>query len=131
MEIKCKYNSATSIEKIQEVAKENGFVYPKELIDLILKCNNGIITPNKFDSKKEQDLEVKTILSYNKEDIETVYGAIKALKESGFNYIPFANTPSGNLICLNGNEVIVWEHEKLSPAFVSPTLSDFLESLRA
>lgn len=130
MEIKCKYNSTTSIENIQKVAEENGFIYPKELINLILKCNNGIIIPNKFDATKEQGLEVKTILSYNKEDKETVYSAIKTLRESGVNFIPFANTPSGDYICLNGAEVVIWEHETSNTQLVSPTLSKFLESLK-
>ena len=61
MKLQCKYNSAISVENIQEVARENGFTYTNDFINFIQTCNNGIISPNKFNSEQSKEYEVKTI----------------------------------------------------------------------
>ena len=130
MKLQCKYNSATSVEKIQDVAKENGFTYTNDLTNFVLLYNNGIIIPNKFDSEQSKGYEVKTILSYNKEDMENVYTAIEILKEEGVYLIPFAYTPSGDFICLEiNNAVVLWKHETSIIERISPTFSLFIDSL--
>ena len=50
MKLQCKYNSAISVENIQEVARENGFTYTNDFINFVQTCNNGIISPNKFNT---------------------------------------------------------------------------------
>lgn len=130
MKIQTKYNSATSIEKIQDVARENGFAYTNDLIDFILFCNNGIISPNKFDTEQSKGHEVKTILSYNKEDMENVYSAINIIKEDGVYLIPFANTPSGDFVCMDiHNNVVLWKHETSTIERISPAFTLFVDSL--
>lgn len=130
MKLQCKYNSVTSIEKIQEVANENGFTFTNDLINFILDYNNGMIIPNRFDTGEAKGYEVKTILSYNKKDIENVYSAIEILKEEGARLIPFANTPSGDFVCMDtSNAVVLWKHETLSIEKTSDGLSSFTDSL--
>lgn len=130
MKLQCKYNSAISVEKIQEVARENGYTYTDDFISFIQSCNNGIISPNKFNTEQSIEYEVKTILSYNNKDIENVYTAIKILKEEGKCLIPFANTPSGDFVCIDiNNFVVLWKHETSSIEIISPTFSLFIDSL--
>ena len=130
MKLQCKYNSAISVENIQEVARENGFTYTNDFINFIQTCNNGIISPNKFNSELSKEYEVKTILSYNHKDIENVYTAINILKEDGKSLIPFANTPSGDFVCIDfNNAVVLWKHETSAIEKLASTFSLFIDSL--
>ena len=130
MKLQCKYNSEISIENIQEFAKEYGCKYTDDLISFVLRYNNGTISPNKFNTELSEGYEVKTILSYNKGDIENVYTAMEIIKEDGLHLIPFANTPSGDFVCMDiSNAVVLWKHETSTIEGISHELSSFIDSL--
>ena len=70
------------------------------------------------------------VMIHNNKDIENVYTAIKILKEEGKCLIPFANTPSGDFVCIDiNNFVVLWKHETSSIEIISPTFSLFIDSL--
>ena len=114
---------------VEKVAKENGFTLPEDLIQLVLKGNNGTPSKKKFDSEHGREHMVKTILSYIPEDIENVYDAIDVLRESCYRLYPIANDPAGNLICLSPKGIVLWNHETDEVDFIAKTVTLFLESL--
>ena len=128
MTLTWKYVSPIDVEMINEVEKMYGFTYPTGLKNLILEGNNGGVSPNHFKTGNGAT-EIKTVLSYNKSDIENVYRAIKTLKADGSNLLPFANTPSGDLICTDGKKIILWSHETSRTEDIANSLKAFIDSL--
>ena len=126
--INFKYASRVNPRDIEFVKKTYKYYYPEGLEDLIEEGNNGSISPNRIKTRNNV-IEVKTVLSYNKKDKENVYDAINTLIKSGSQLLPFANTPSGDLIGTDGKSIILWNHETGKEDVISPSLDDFLDSL--
>ena len=130
MDITWKYASPVSERQINNVEKIWGFTVPNCLKEIIKIGNNGFPSKNKFDAKDTKEHVIKTLLSYNENDIENVFTAFAALKESDIDKIfPFANDPAGNLICMNGSEVVLWNHETGTTEKVADSVNDFFEHL--
>lgn len=123
------FASQVERESIETVASKNGFTLPEDLIQLILEGNNGTPSKKKFDSAHGKEHMVKTLLSYNPEDIENIYDAINVLKESCYRLYPIANDPAGNLICLSPKGVVLWNHEDDSIDTIASDVSTFLSLL--
>ena len=123
------FSSRIDRETVVNVATINGFSLPEDLIQLIMEGNNGTPSVKHFDSSCSKNHMIKTLLSYNHEDIENVYGAIEALKESCFRLYPIANDPAGNLICLSRDGIVLWNHENDTIDQVATNISDFIEHL--
>lgn len=128
MDITWKYASPIDAKIIENEAKKNRVILPKLLIRIIHEGNNGSPSKKMFKYSNNEDI-FKTLLSYSKSDIENVYSAIKILKEAGEKLYPFANTPAGNLICLQGDHVVLWNHENGLTTFISENIDTFLKSL--
>lgn len=129
MNITWKYSSPISIEQIDAVSKLEGVTIPDVLKKMILEGNNGEPSKKHFDSAFHKDHVFKTLLSYNEKDGETVFNAIKILKEAGVNLYPFGNDPAGNLICLKGDQVVLWNHETGAEELVANNVVAFFNSL--
>ena len=129
MEIQWKYATPISEKKIAKVEKLYGVQIPDELKAVIKEGNNGVPSKRFFDTDKAKEHEVKTLLSYNKGDIENIYSAAEILKEAGENLFPFANDPAGNLICLSENEVVLWNHETNEIERIAGSVDEFFVML--
>lgn len=129
MNITWKYASPISIEEIDAVSKSEGVTLPEVLKSMIVEGNNGEPSKKHFDSVICKDHVFKTLLSYNVKDGETVFNAIKVLKEAGANLYPFGNDPAGNLICMKGEQVVLWNHETGAEELVAHNVETFFNSL--
>ena len=116
-------------EIIEKVSGNYCFTLPEDLIQLIMTGNNGTPSKKKFDSAHGKEHMVKTLLSYNPDDIENVYSAIEVLKESCYRLYPIANDPAGNLICLSPKGIVLWDHETDSIDLIAPDIATFLSIL--
>lgn len=50
-------------------------------------------------------------MSFNEEDKENVYKAIKRVSEDNDKLVPIAKDPGGNYFCLFYGKVVFWSHE--------------------
>lgn len=129
MDIIWKYATPVQGNLVLKVAKDHAIELPEFLVKIIEKGNNG--SPSKklfyYDNNKNEDV-FKTLLSYNRNDIENVYSALNTLKDYPALY-PFGNDPAGNLICLENGKVVLWKHETLSIWPVSNTVEEFFHNL--
>lgn len=105
---------------------------PKEFKECVLQYNGGRPERKGFDTDKNKGRELKSFLSFNKEDRETVWKTYEWNKEElADRYLAFAIDNFGNLICFdvrNGN-VIFLNHENLSTEHIAETFTEFLELL--
>ena len=129
MEITWRYvKPITSITAISDIERQKSIMIPADLKDIIKKYNNGRPSLKNFDVGIEKEKEFKKLLSFNKDDIENIYGFLRIdTKIQGL--LPFASDPSGNLICLYQNKIYYWRHESDTVEYLSDTFTDFLNKL--
>lgn len=105
-----------------------GVSLPEDLKECILRCNGGRPSSRFYDIKGSRNKEFKSLLSYNVDDLETVYKRYPV--ESRYkNLVPFASDPAGNLLVLKDGEVCFWNHEKDTIVLVAKSYSEFLQML--
>lgn len=114
----------------EEIEKERAVSFPEELKKFILETNAA--TPSEYNFMVGNNERVLgAILSFNREesDTDSVFTALAIIDDK--NLIPFGIDPFGNYICyaLTEKAVVFWDHETGNAAFVSMSLTDFLESL--
>ena len=104
--------------------------------DSFRKCviaNNGGRPSSKvFDTDVSKERELKSFLSFNKDDRETVWKIFEWNKEELTNkYVPFAIDNFGNLICFDAsNDKIVFiNHEDMSVEFIADNFDSFMSGL--
>ena len=113
---------------ISDVEKKKNIMLPADLKEIIKKYNNGRPSLKLFDLGTEKEKEFKKLLSFNKEDVENIFGFLNIdTKIQGL--LPFASDPSGNLICLYQDKIYYWEHESDSIKYLADTFTDFLNKL--
>ena len=108
--------------------KEHAVSFPADLREILFKNNGGRPSLKYYDTKTEKDKEFKTLLSFNEEDIETIYKHYP-LDTSDKSMIPFASDPAGNYFVLKDNSIYLWKHESDSTIFLSSSFSVFLSML--
>lgn len=96
-------------------------------------ANNGGRPSNRvFDTDKVKERELKSFLSFNREDRETVWKIFEWNKEELTNkYIPFGIDNFGNLICFNANndKIVFVNHEDMSVENIADNFDEFLNML--
>ena len=118
-----------SINKFQEIY---GIVFPEELKELIKVNNGGRPSLDIIKTVEGEELEVKALLSFNKEDVENIYNVINYFKEHfQVRIVPIATEPSGNYFCINltNNSIVYWNHETNKETLISNGIKEFLMSL--
>jgi len=129
MEITWKYTTPISEKSIANVEQVYHVQIPEELKTIIKKGNNGVPSKRYFDTNRSKEHEIKTLLSYDRSDMENVYSAFEVLKEIDCKLLPFANDPAGNLICYDGSKVVYWHHETDEVEPVADSISEFFDKL--
>ena len=129
MNIYWKYVTPVSKEQIAEVEKTFNVIIPDELKAVIMVGNNGVPSKRFFDTDFSQEHELKTLLSYDKRDAENIFSAFAVIRKENENLIPIANDPAGNLICLDGSNVVFWKHETNEMETIASSLTDFFDKL--
>lgn len=128
-EISWKYVKALkNVGAVDDFEKKHSIVLPKDLKGIILKYNGGRPSCKYYDTDSEKDKEFKTLLSFNEDDIETIYKHFP-LDSSDKTLVPFASDPAGNYFVVKGMKIYLWNHETDSCLLLSDTFSDFLKLL--
>lgn len=116
---------------VDEFEKQNNICFPQDLKDFILK-NNGRrphkMTIDTADTKKRV---FKSLLSFNRDDKETIFTMYPVIQKENPELIPFASDPFGNFYCVHKKDkkIILWLHETAKTEFVAASFSELLEKL--
>lgn len=104
--------------------------------DSFRKCvthnNGGRPSKRIFDTNKAKEREIKSFLSFNKEDRETVWKIIEWNKDELSNkYVPFGIDNFGNLICFDArnDKIIFINHEDMSIEIIADNFDSFMNNL--
>lgn len=118
-----------SPEIIADFEKKYGYKIPSDLKECIIINNGGRPIPDTIKLNNGEEFDVKSLLSFNKNDPENIYKVIDYFKN---NYdgelMPFAADSGGNYYCIKNNNVILWTQDNEIFA-VSESFSDFLAKL--
>lgn len=98
----------------------------------VIEHNGGRPSKRAFDTDKTKERELKSFLSFNKEDRETVWKIFDWNKEElSDKYIPFGIDNFGNLICFDAsNDHIVFvNHEDMSVEIIANHFDGFMNAL--
>ena len=96
---------------VDDFERENNIIFPEDLKKCLIKNNGGRPSKNIFDTKRYKEKVFKALLSFNKTDLETIYMVYPILKEEKKELIPFASDPSGDILCIHNNAVVLYSHE--------------------
>lgn len=118
-------------ENITVFERMTAFSLPESFKECVRRYNGARPKCRAFDTDKQTWRELKSFLSFNREDKETLwkmYEACSAAYEG--RYIPFAIDHFGNLICFARNRQIVFlDHETLNIEKIAPSFDEFMFSL--
>lgn len=131
-----------TLSKVSEIERKYSWKYPKKLKEDILEVGFGRPENTVFYYDKNIKLPghpecivVKTLLSLNEEDMETIYPYIKYLnseetKKNYKGYIPFMNTPGGDLLMISPDKsVVYYDHELDKCTKIAPSYENFRDRL--
>ena len=122
-----KYVKPITLENIAHVEEKVGYQLPDNLKAVILENNNGRPERDCFDTEINQGLQFKQLLSFNDNDEENIYTYIDLIKKE--KIFPFADDPAGNLICIDHEKIILWNHETNEKEFIAKSLEEFINNL--
>lgn len=121
-----------SEDLLNDYEKLTEYKLPKDFRKFVIELNGGRPERKGFSTNTDKNRELKSFLSFNPNDKETVWQAYEWLKdEFGNKYLAFAIDNFGNVICFdtdNGN-VVFLNHEDLSVECISATFGDFMKAL--
>lgn len=108
------------------------YVFCDSFRKCIIANNGGRPSKKAFDTDKVKERELKSFLSFNKEDRETVWKIFDWNKDELTNkYVPFAIDNYGNLICFDANndKIVFVNHEDMSVEIIADNFDNFLNML--
>lgn len=121
--------SSNSITEFEEIYK---FSFPNDYKDYIKQYNGGRPNLYVFDTDKTKERTIKSLLSFNKEDKETIWNINEWNNfELSEKYIAFGIDNFGNLICFNisSGHIVFLNMEDSSIELIAETFSKFIEKL--
>jgi cell wall assembly regulator SMI1 len=119
----------TNKSAVDEFEKKNKVSFPTDLKNCIKANNGGRPDKNIFDSEKTKERVFKTLLSFNENDIETIYKYYPVIKKEMPSLVPFAIDSFGNFLCINENKVVFFLHETDEIENVANSFSELLDKL--
>lgn len=108
------------------------YCFPDDFRKCIIENNGGRPNLKAFDTDAKKGRELKSFLSFNKEDRETVWKIHDWNKEElSDKYIAFAIDNFGNLICFDANNdnIIFLNLENLEVEIISKGFFEFMDNL--
>lgn len=115
-------NAIETFEKVHSIS------FPSDLKEILFKYNGGRPSVKYYDTKTEKDKEFKTLLSFNEDDLETIYNHYP-LDSADKTLIPFASDPSGNYFVIKDGKIFLWLHEKDECVCLADSFSAFLKKM--
>ena len=98
----------------------------------VMVNNGGRPAKKLFDTDKAVQRQLKSFLSFNKEDRETVWKIFQWNREELTDkYVPFAIDGFGNLICFDANNdrVVFIDHETMAVEVIAKDFDAFMAAL--
>ena len=117
-----------NLNSIVEYEALTGGLLPDDIKAVIKMYNGGRPSLKYYDLHNEKDKEFKTLLSFNRNDIENVF-AFYPLDSANGKIVPFASDPAGNLFVIKEGKMFLWLHESDTTVFLAESFSAFLETL--
>lgn len=108
------------------------YAFPDDFRECIKKYNGGRPENKIFDTDASQERALKSFLSFNKNDRETVWKIYEWNKqELADRYVAFAVDNFGNLICFDADNdnIVFLNHEDLGVEKVADNFMDFMKKL--
>lgn len=122
----------SSEENINDFECAVKYCFPDDFRKCILENNGGRPNLKAFDTNVKKGRELKSFLSFNKDDKETVWKIHDWNKdELSDRYIAFAIDNFGNLICFDANNdnIIFLNLENLEVEIISKDFFEFMDNL--
>lgn len=126
----CKYiknlKSKNSIKAYETLCE---YIFPETYVKFIIKNNGGRPEKRRFITNKGNERELKTFLSFNPDDKESIWNTPIGEKEQGLlSYVAFAVDNFGNLICFDkkNNSIIFVNHETLEIEIIADNFDEFI-----
>lgn len=117
---------------ISEYEKIVGYSFCDSFKRCVASNNGGRPEKRAFDTNKHNGREIKSFLSFNRDDKETVWKILEWNKtELAQKYVPFGIDNFGNLICFDSeNDTIVFvNHEDLTVENIAENFESFIKKL--
>ena len=117
---------------IEEYEKMTGYKFPESFCECVRKNNGGRPSKKVFDTDRTKERVLKSFLSFNKEDRETVWKISEWNSvELGDKYVAFAIDNFGNLICFEkaSGKVVFIELETLNVEVIADEFGGFIGRL--
>ena len=110
---------------------DNNLKLPQDIVSCVKEYNGGRPDKKTFNTEVTKGRVIKSLLSFNKDDLETIYDAIDVLKDENRDLVPIVSDPGGNYICYNTKKenIVFWMHETNTTEKISDNFTDFLQSL--
>lgn len=105
-----------------------GTTLPEDLKNTIRTNNGGRPSLKYYDLPSEKDKEFKSLLSFNRGDVENVF-AFYPLDSANKKLVPFATDPAGNCFVVKNGAIHLWLHEQDRTMFIAESFSAFLGML--
>ena len=111
-----------------------GFEFPDSFKEIVVNYNGGRPEKDIYDTDKAKERTIKSLLSFNKEDKESIWKIAEWSKdELKDKYIAFAVDHFGNLICFSVTDktIIFMDMETLKTEVVATDFFAFISKLYA
>ncbi len=121
-----------SEELIAEYEALVSYRLPEAFKECVRQYNGGRPANRSFDTDKSQERSLKSFLSFNKGDRETVWKTADCMSKRTLQlYVPFASDNFGNLICFDkqNDSVVFLDHESRGKETAAPDFRSFMEAL--
>ena len=94
------------IGNIYDFEESEKIEFPDSYISVVKKYNGGRPEKNIYDTDKTKERTIKSLLSFNDDDRETIRKTAENLKEElGGKSLAFASDNFGNLICFDKKDI--------------------------
>ena len=130
-----KWKYVKPLESIKNIDDYESFVrysFPEDFRNCVIENNGGRPEFRCFNTDLAKERALKSFLSFNKNDRETVWKLFEWSKDDlSDKYIPFAIDNFGNLICFNAQDdrIVFLNHENSSVENISDSFSLFMNNL--
>ncbi len=119
-------------QSVKKYLAEKGISLDSKLIETIETNNGGRPSSKVFDTSDAKERMFKSLLSYNKDDLETIfdnYNDENDIKKNGL--FPFAIDPAGSYICvdLKDNSIVYFDTDVEKKELIAKTFAEFLNML--
>lgn len=121
--------SMDNIEKFEELVS---YRFPEEFKKCVIEYNGGRPIKCTFDTDKTSERELKSFLSFNENDKETVWKLYEWINKEIFDkYVVFAIDNFGNMICFSkmDNSINFISHEEMDIENIAKDFNSFIQML--